>query len=75
MRHHANLVGVLSDDGRVESEGPGAAAELLAGGGRGGDRLTVSRLRHVAIHKASEEMRATCTAQIVYKVPRYKVAL
>ena len=48
-----NLIGVLGDDGGIESEGPRAAAELLAGRGRGGGGLPVSRLRHVAVHQTS----------------------
>ena len=48
-----NLIGVLGDDGGIESEGPRAAAELLAGRGRGGGGLPVSRLRHVAVHETS----------------------
>ena len=50
-----HLVGVLGDDGGVEREGPGAAVELLAGGGRGRGGLAVPRLRHVAVHQASEK--------------------
>ena len=48
-----NLIGVLGDDGGIESEGPRAAAELLAGRGRGGGGLPVSRLCHVAVHETS----------------------
>ena len=49
-----NLIGVLGDDGGVEREGPRAAVELLAGGGRSGGGLSMSRLRRVAIHETSD---------------------